>query len=218
MSVTSPDTGELFIFRIIKSLATNPDRTWANSYEFRAESFPTTANLLDLLSTLVVFEQSMTVTSTIFLRGSVSTWTPDSTPYDPESFISTTLTASGVQTDTGNQLPLQTCLSVSRNVIGGRLGHLFFRNFLRESEVSSPAGVAKLDDRAAQQSVLDDALDSSGLLAHLAEAGTTPLTMVMINKDGTNVRPVMNLRVAGVAQVPIDHKWYNRRSGPVVTD
>lgn len=218
MSVTDPEAGELFVYRITKSLAANPERRWANSYEFIAVEAGSTSDLLTLMTTIINFEATMSLATTRFERGTVSTWVADSHPYDPTAFLSTTLTASGVQTDTGNGLNLQTCLSVARDVIGGRVGHLFLRNFLRESDVSAPSGVSKLDDRAAQQTLLETAIIDTNFDTYMEEGLSRPFCMVMINKDGSNMRRVQHLRVAGVAQVPINHKWYNRTTGPVVTE
>lgn len=212
MPVTSFDADERFIFRVTKSLATNPDRQWGNTYEFRAVTSGSTDELLTLGVALVEFEQTMSMTAVVFDRLLISTWTPDSVPYDPAAFIATSLTGVGARGGLADLQPLTQCLSITRQATSGRFGHIFLRGFLLEDDTSAPAGKPVLTSRSSIQTSLDSALTDSGLAAYIGAGGHVALQMVMISADGSNTRDVVNLRVQGVAQLPLDHAWFNRRT------
>jgi len=216
MPVTSFVSDDLFVFRVIKSHVNNPDRKWANSYEFRATAGGDEGDLLDLGEIIVNYERALSYTVINFDRLLISTWSEDSKPYDPEAFISSTLTALG-QAEAGSELlALNTCMSVTRQAASGRFGHLFYRGMLSEGQVGSPAGKSVLTNRTANQTNLDNALSSSGLDDYIGNPATGPFQLVLVNKDGSQVRPVINLRVQGVSTVPMDHTWFNRTKPPTV--
>jgi len=212
MTVLSIAADDLFVMRVTKYLSSNPSNTWQNSYEFQATAVGTEADLLELANQLVIFEAGMHKDVVVFDRALISTWEADSVPYNPETFISSTLTAVGAVGDSTTIMPLDKTLSIARVAGYGRVGHIFLRGALDEDDVSAPAGTSKLDDRAALQTRLDTALTTSGLTDYV---GTTPVAgfrMVMVNAAGTQIRPIVQLRVQGVGSVPTDHAWFNRTS------
>jgi len=211
MSVTTYEAGAKFVIRVTKYLSTNPDNKWANSYEFRALESGGEAELLTLGEALVDFEAIFHHTAVTFDRILISTWEPDSVPYNPAVFIASTLTAAGGNTSGGDLLPLDKCLSVARVAATGRFGHLFYRGALTEADTVAPAGKSVLGDRPAMQTIIDDAITTSGLDAFLG-GGATSHEMVLINADGDQVRRVNQLNVQGVATIKTDHKWFNRSS------
>jgi len=212
MTVLSYDSGDIFTVRIVKYLAANPSNKWANSYEFRATLAGSTDELLALGTALVSFEGGMHRTIVRFDRLLISTWEADSVPYDPATFLSTTLSASGSYTGTGDAEPLQMALSVTRQAQSGRFGHLFYRGFLGEGDVTSPAGIPTLVTPDDIQDQIDGQLTLTGLADYIGAAPAGAFGMVMVNRDGTQVRPVTGLRAQGVSSVPLDHAWFNRTS------
>jgi len=210
MPVSSYAADDLFVFRVIKRLATNPDRSWANTYEFRAVAAGSEDELLALGTALALFESKMSLTWVEYTRLIISTWAPDSVPYNPEAFISTSLTLSGVKTPTSDQQPLTMALSVARQVASGRFGHIFLRGVLQETDTVAPAGKSILTSRPIYQGLLNTAQDDAGLLDYIGLAPSAGLQMVMVGKTDAEVRPVINLAVQGVTQLPVDHTWYNR--------
>lgn len=212
MTVLAFEEGDLFTFTVTKYLATNPDNVWENRYEFEALAASGESELLGLGGILVNFESVFHLDSVVFSRLLISTWTPDSVPYNPEAFVSTSLTAVGATESGSNPLGLSNCLSVTRQARSGRFGHIFYRGVLTEDVVQAPAGKTILNDRAATQGVLDGAVESSGLDAYLGTSPTAALHMVMVSADGSQIRGVTGLFVQGVAQVKADHKWFNRRT------
>jgi len=212
MPVTSFEAEALFTIRIIKHHNLNPERHFANTYEFRAVAGGDEGDLLDVGSRMVAFERAMSVTTTVFDRLLISTWSPDSVPYDPAAFISSALTVSGTRVIGGDVQPLTTVLSIARVCATGRFGHLFLRNALLESDTQAPAGKAVLVDRPTTQAQLDSAITTSDIGDYLGLAPSGSMGMVLVNADGDQVRPVIGLSVVGVTQMPVDHAWYNRSS------
>jgi len=210
MSVIAYDTGDVFVYRITKYLSTNPDNKWVNSYEAQAVAGGTEDELLALGVALVDFEATIVHTGVVFDRLLISTWEPDSSPYDPTTFISSPLTAVGARDAGGAELePLVQCLDVRRETASGRFGHIFYRGVLFEGDVEAPAGKAVLTDRPAMQTLIDNALSSSSLEIYVGGSSTT-LKICMKGKLDDDPRLVTQFRVGQVATVRQDHKWFNR--------
>jgi len=212
MSVATFVSGDAFIYRVVKHLITNPDNTWVNTYEFTADISGSEGALLTLGTALVNFEIGIHYETTIFDRLIISTWEPDSVPYDPLAFISTSLTGIGDQAVTSDALGLNQVLSVTRVATSGRFGHLFYRNCVAEEDVAAPAGVTRLNDRAFFQARIDAALGSSGLDAYIGVGATEALKLAMVGSTLASARVVVGLTVQGMSTVPLDHKWFNRTS------
>lgn len=210
MSVTDIATGDKFIYRVVKSHSANPDRKWANSYEFQTVNVVTEVQLLALGVALVNFEIAIHLGIVVFEKLIISTWEADSVPYDPTSFISTTLTGSGAFGGAGDPIGLTQPLVVARAASYGRNGHLFYRGALTESMVESPAGKTILTDKPGVQDTIGDGLSSSGLGDYIGVTPEEDLRMVLVSADGTQVRPAINLIVQGVTTLPVDHAWFNR--------
>jgi len=210
MSVTSYEIGARFVYRTIKSLTTNPADSWVNSYEFKATVAGAEGELLTLGNVLIDFEKAFHRDTVQFTQFTISTWEPDSVPYDPLAFISVPLSTAGTVGPVGDNLSLDKALSVARVPLSGRFGHIFYRGVLNEADTEAPAGRSILTDLASTNSTIGDAITDSGLDAYIG-AGSSPLQMVMINADGTQVRDVLGLVVRGVATLPTDHAWFNRR-------
>lgn len=214
MPVTGGETGELFRVTIVKYLATNPDRKWANNYEVRSKETFTAGQLNQLGLVLVDFEKEMHLLTVQFDRLRISTWEEDSVPYDPTTFSSLPLTGTGVVEIGGDQAsPLNQCLDVGRIPASGRFGHIYYRGALKEGNISAPAGKAVLTDPAAIATALANAVGLSELFNYLAGGGGE-FELVMIDKTGTQVRPVISLQRRGVATLPLDHAWFNRTPAP----
>lgn len=213
MPILTYTNGARFIFRITKFHNANPDRKWANTYEFVAAGSGAETNLLALGTTLVQFESAIHYGAILFDRLLISTWEEDSHPYDPNTLIASPLTAAGSLTSLGTQVePINFCFDVRRFCPSGRYGHIFYRGALAESDVEAPSGRAQLADRAAMQGRIDDAISSSGLDAYIGVGGGD-FALSLISKDGTSARTVLSLQAAGVSVVPYNHKWFNRHPG-----
>jgi len=211
MSVVDFVASDLFILRIVKYLATNPDNKWVNSYEFTALADGTTTELLALAGDFVQFEAAIHDDGVKFDRAIVSTWAPDSVPYDPTAFLTVPLTQVGLISDITNEnVALGMAFRVKRNPVSGRFGNLFYRGVLHENQVSAPAGVPILSDAASMTTLVDGAIASSEIDAYMGALPDGPFALSMIDAAGTIIRRVTSLVVGGVSLIKQDHQWFNR--------
>jgi hypothetical protein len=211
MSILEITTGDLFVFRVIKYLAANPANKWVNSYEFAATDESDVTVPILLAGIIVDFEAALHSALVSFDHVTASTWTADSVPYDPTSFLSIPLTQVGLRPALGPELvPLGMALRVNRVPVSGRFGNLFYRGCLSESETSSPAGLPILTSAAGIQTLIDSAMTDSGLSAYVEDAGLGKMKMSMIDATGTTIRQVTQLVASGVSLIKQDHQWYNR--------
>ena len=210
MSVLTFATNDRFVVRVIKHYSTNPARQWSNSYELVANESGELTDLTDVGNTVIGFETLIHNTFTVLDRLTISTWSADSVPYDPDVFYVQPIDDAGTRDTSGELEPITTCWSVSRDPASGRLGHLFYRGVLAQADTEAPAGITVLSDPTAMATLLSDSLDSSNLGRYLGLAATEPLSVAMVNKTGTNTRLVAAFSSAGVVQLPVDHAWFNR--------
>lgn len=214
MSTLVFNTGDLFRFTVIKYLTANPDRKWSNNYEMRAKVDGVTSDLTAVGMDLVDFERTITYDLAMFDRVRISTWEPDSTPYDPSVFISLPLAAAGTKASAGGQLlALNVCLDIGRVPLTGRFGHLYYRAALSEAMVVSPAGKWVLNDIASVDDSIQVALDSSTVDEYIDGTSST-FEMVMVGQTEGSARQIAALTARGVATVPFDHAWFNRTTTP----
>lgn len=210
MSVLTFATNDRFVVRVIKHYSTNPARQWSNSYELVANESGELTDLTDVGNAVIGFETLIHNTFTVLDRLTISTWSADSVPYDPDVFYVQPIDDAGTRDTSGELEPITTCWSVSRDPASGRLGHLFYRGVLAQADTEAPAGITVLSAPTAMATLLSDSLDSSNLGRYLGLAATEPLSVAMINKTGTNTRLVAAFSSAGVVQLPVDHAWFNR--------
>lgn len=221
MSVIEPVVGEGFVFTLTKALVANPAIRWRNTYEafFDGDGNLGSAALEDLAAALLEFEKTIHLTGVQFVQTTISTYAEDSTPYDPESFITIPHPADtvGVRTIGQSQpLDLTAAFYVRRQVPTGRQGKLFYRGVLGENDVEAPAGVMRLSSVSGMQSLIDGALNSSDLSQYLYPTATDSLMLSMTStpSPGNTIhRQIMNLLAAGATRVSGDHRWYNVGGG-----
>jgi hypothetical protein len=210
MTVTSFSEGDLFVFRVVKYLSTNPANKWANSYEFQATAAGDSVTLNLLASILVLYERDLHHNVVKFDHVLVSTWEVDSVPYDPSTFLSIPQTAEGGVGPVADLLPLDKALSVARVPTSGRFGHIFYRGVLGEDEVEAPAGKSVFTSFSEVNGRVMSAVTENELDAYLGNPASAPMQMVMVDKTGSIVRNVTALTALGVSTIPTDHKWFNR--------
>lgn len=214
MSVADYSPDDLFILRIKKVLLTNPDNAWVNSYELKANVAGSEADLLTMAMKFVTYERFLHHVGTHFVQITVSTWVEDSVPYNPESFISSPISLLGGRVTSTDILPLATAWSVTRVAASGRFGHVFYRGALVENDTNAPAGKAVFVSAGAMNTLLDDAVVDGDIADYLGAASAGAFQLVMVNKDGSQVRPVIGFVSQGLTALPTDHAWFNRTTTP----
>lgn len=210
MTLETFNIDDRFVIRLKKNLLTNPDNSWVNSYEFVATNSGEAGELLAAALRILDFEKLLHAPVVRFSQLTVSTWVEDSKPYDPTAFISTPLSDVGGRTKAQDLLPLNQTWGVTRVCATGRFGHLFLRGCLFEDDVTAPAGKAVFSNLSAIASDLSAAITTSTMDGLFTGAPSEVIRMCLINKTGTQVRPVVGLSAGGVSAVPQDHAWFNR--------
>lgn len=212
MSVLDITSGDLFTVRIFKNLVTNPLNEWSNSYEVKAYDTLSSVDLLVEVRALVRFEKAIHKDVVQFTRMVVSTWEPDSVPYDPASFVVDPLTGQGAVGPVGDNLALNQVLVVKRNPVSGRSGHIFYRGVLNEADTEAPAGRLVLSDPSGTADTIETALTDADVSNLYGVTPSNGVGLVMISADGSQVRVVNSLTASGCTTLPTDHAWFNRTS------
>lgn len=211
MSLAEPSPLELFTLQIHKNLTTNPEQTWVNTYEIQASGdSPTYAELSACADRIVAFEANIHFDVVQFDHYVLSTFVPDGQPYNPASFTSVPLNTFGTRAVGDDMLALTICFYMRRNVQFGRDGRLFYRGVLQESNVSAPAGDWVLDDPALfDTQVVQPAVAASDIDLHYF-VGAAPTKLVMASTTTDNVRVIGSLVTAGVAEKPLNNKYFRK--------
>ncbi len=134
MSVENPTSGEVFTVRSYKQyLATQ----WANTYEIRCtDDDAERSDLVNAALAIVNAERAIHLNFVNFFRAVISTYQPDSRPYNPSSFTTIDFSLQGQVSSSGsNSLPLTTCVFARFTAEGGRSGKRFYRGCLTEGDV-----------------------------------------------------------------------------------
>jgi hypothetical protein len=138
MTLATITQGEVLTVRVYKQ---SLGYLWANNYEVEATqdiANPSTA-LEFLASRIVELERGLHLSGAIIDRVAISTYVPDSQPYNPNTLAIFPFSVPGTRTGPGSVLALEACLFVRRNVIFGRDGRLLYRGCLTDQQVSSSA-------------------------------------------------------------------------------
>jgi hypothetical protein len=202
MPVNNVLADEVFTVRIYKRLE---GQEWANSYEVQAtqaSSEPTTA-IGNLRAWLVGLERSIHLTDVFFDRITISTYQPDSQPYDPTRFVSFPISEAGQRARSGDALSLAICLFVRREPGFGRAGKLLYRGVLQEGDVAGYRSGLLTPSINTIQNAVSAAWSARPQFWRLVMASGTPTP--------TDVREVINLRVSALTVVKkLDNRYFDR--------
>ncbi|MQJ21701.1 hypothetical protein EI020_24160, partial [Escherichia coli] len=135
MPILNPTANEVFVVRSYKVFQ---GTVWANNYEIRVTSDSvTTAGLQQAALNIVNAERQFHFDFVEFWKHVISTYVPDSVPYNPLSFISvnTSLNGQRVFSQATEALPFSTCVFVRFTSLTGRPGKRYYRGCLLEQDV-----------------------------------------------------------------------------------
>jgi hypothetical protein len=214
VSALNPQSGEVLKVTVVKNHVNDVSDKFVSGYEFQAKVQDLgPLGVENLVDAVVLFEKAMARNTIEFDRAVVSTWVEEPGGYDPSQFVVFDLGGFGDLVP-ADDLPLEACLLVRREVSSGRQGRLFVRGFLIEQDVEAVAGKWQLSNPAGVGTVLGTAVTSSGLDQYM---GPTAVEFQMVlhgaNKTGTlYTRPVQGLAAAGVTWASRSRKHYNRGS------
>lgn len=208
MTVISINDGELFTVRIYKSSA---GQVWANTYEIQAIAGQTGTEALwtQAVDDLVRLEATLHFRAVNFDRVVVSTWVPDSRPYNPDNFTVFPVSRTGLRTPNQGVLPLTSALFVRRNAIVGRDGKLFYRGAVDAGYLASSYPIPRLSPDTI--SILQQELNNWFSQYHPL-AGAFRLVMIGVNRaNQIHIRPVVSLAVSErVVSKKLDNRWFDR--------
>jgi hypothetical protein len=211
--ITSFDDGDRFIFRVYSDLGSTQGPRWSNSYEAYAHAGGSITDLTALGGKLALFNQGMSGSDVRITGYSVSTWVPDSTPYNPENFyVSPALNLTGSRT-MSDPIDLDVCLDVRRSVALGRSGNIYLRGALDEADVERSGSKYTLTDPQGLDVIFNAVLAATHLPYYYLGGTMVPIWLGLIGANiiGTvYTRGLTNIAIRGVTIVPMNHRWYNQ--------
>lgn len=214
MSVLDFAENARFTCVVASRLAASPSVRWNNTYELQAQVAGTYDELVVAAEALASFHQLMTFSSIETEEIRVSTWQPDSHPYDPSAFFIQPVHGTGAISTIGIEpLPLKDVLFIERVVTIGRQGKLFLRGALAKTDVTGTYDKWQLSAPGSIASRMEDAIETSGLdTMFRGGASTTGIRLNLINLAGETIvnRPVESFAVSGVASVKLNHKYFDK--------
>jgi hypothetical protein len=206
MTLRNIAQGEVVTVRIYKQFA---GYLWANNYEVAATtnvSDPVVA-LQELADRLVTLERNIHLRGVFIDRVTISSYAPDSQPYDPDTLATFPYTLEGVRNYNGEAVPLELCLFVRRNTNFGRDGRLLYRGCLSEGDITAPSFRSLLTSaaRSSFQSILDTwQQQGPGSVWVLVMASGTP--------NPTSIRRVISLQASEKVVVKkFNNRYFRRR-------
>lgn len=205
--------------RIFKAWnTTDLSRSWVNNYEINTSSALNPPDLVPVLNTLVAAEKVIHWNFINFLQATISTWEPDSKPYNPLSFLTVPLSGGGSAgaPTAATVLDSNVCLMVRFQADTGRSGRRFYRGQLDEPNVDTQ-GDGKFV-LASTSGFLDSGANMNSFRTALAPllpggAGIGKL-MLMYAKPGiTSVqRAVTAIHTGGIVVNKRNHRYFDRRA------
>jgi hypothetical protein len=166
---------------------------WANNYE--VQSLENIANPGFVLTTLadrfVALERPLHSTSVTIDRVVISSYAPDSRPYNPDALATYAYNVAGQRTSNSDAVALEVCLFVRRITEFGRSGRLLYRGCLFESDIGTFGyrGVLSSNALSSLRNTINQWYQQGlGELWRLVMASGYP--------NPTNIRPILRLEVA----------------------
>jgi hypothetical protein len=206
MTLRNIAQGEVVTVRIYKQFG---GYLWANNYEVAATTNvpDPVVSLQELADRLVTLERNIHLRGVFIDRVTISSYAPDSQPYDPDTLATFPYTLEGVRNYNGEAVPLELCLFVRRNTNFGRDGRLLYRGCLSEGDITAPSFRSLLTSaaRSSFQSILDTwQQQGPGSVWVLVMASGTP--------NPTSIRRVISLQASEKVVVKkFNNRYFRRR-------
>jgi len=212
MSILTYDPLDKFIIRCYKQLSDDPQERWANTWEIVATTGGTLGELQACANRILAFEQGMHGTHVYFKQYTISTWEPDSIPYNPENLFVQPMNVQGSR-DMDNPMTLEACLMLKRGVTSGRDGRVYLRGALDEEDVQREGRYWTLTDAAGMASAMAAVVTASHIDYHYA-GGIQALKIALVGSalggGVTWARQITGLSIGGAVTNDLTHRWYNQ--------
>ncbi len=208
---------DLMRISVFKNWLTTSTMGWVNTYEFSgANTFgPMDGTWLQVVDSIVMAEQILHLTSVVFNRAVIATWTEDGTPYNPYSFVTVPLSGSGSRVPgTSDPLDLNAVYNVRKAVGSGRNGKLAYRGVLIESDVDATlSGSWVLSPGGPLQELGTVFGPYESRMGDTMSGGILDVDMSLISvippATATVVRSVIDLVPAGVTFNKRNHRYFD---------
>lgn len=208
-------------------------KPWDNTYEIvtngsieSVADLPTNAQerllLLSAAGAIANYERTFHLETTYFNRVGVSTWEPDSTPYNGDELVTLPLSLNGLRAipSLSEALGLDDTLFVRRQPQLGQLGKIMYRGVLLESDsVVSAQGLKTLNGASPLANggslwTTAVALIGVGLIDWRDQGGDEWAFAMIHNPTSETVvaRPLVNFVPAGITPLKLNKKHYNKAS------
>jgi hypothetical protein len=206
MTLRNITLGEVVSVRVYKFFG---GYLWANNYEVQSATNMTdpVEPLQELSDRIVALERALHLSDITIDRVTISSYAPDSQPYDPEALATYPYNQFGQRTYSGDVLPLEACLFVRRNTTYGRDGRLFYRGCLSESDVGTRGyrGVLTTTALASIRNIINS-WSQQGLGANWR------FVMAFGTPNPTNIRGVTRLEPSEkVVYKKLNNRYFRRR-------
>jgi hypothetical protein len=183
--------------------------SWANNYEVEAlQDITNSSTALEFLAQrIALLERDLHIGGVIIDRVTISTYVPDSRPYNPNTLATFPLSITATRQAPSEVLPLELCLFVRRNTTFGRDGRLLYRGCLFEADMvaTSFRPLLAASSVTSLQSIITN-WQSIGLGNEFRLVMASGFPVV------NNVRPVNNLQVSEKIVVKKFNNRYFRRN------
>ena len=212
MSLVVPSINELFILRCTSYDESNPEKKWNNLQEIVCLNGTDIEGLQGIATAYGNFISLMSQITTFTEKVTVSTFMPDTNPYNAnEFFVQPIGLPGGRAISSGDQLPLSVSLYLSKNVLTGHRGKLFVRGMLKESDVVFGGPLFALNNVGSMQVLVNAALTDSAFGLYVGqEASGLTACMASYRSGVTTIRPITSFQVSGVRNVSLNHKYFTR--------
>lgn len=207
MSLLEPGVGEQFTLRIKKVHSARPDTPWYNSYELVNNTAATLGELHTACLNIVEFEQELHRQTTVFTQYTLSSWEPDSDPYNPDVFVTVPLTRTGAVSALDQAESLETCWRVAWQPVTGRVGFRLYRNCLSEGDVTAPAGRKIFENGAAMGLRLLNAVSDANIGPYF-NGGPGDVHFAMLS--ATSIRLIVGVNLGGITLKKLDNRHFDR--------
>jgi len=209
--ITTFNIGDPFIVRVRSSLATNRRVRWWNTYEMRAINAGSIEDIVATGNVIADFQAKVCYNYVYVDQFTVSSWVPDSHPYNPLGFTTQTVNQLG-ENPLGVKLPvaLRQTLFLSRDVSTGLQGKLFLRGALSNEDIETQDGEWELVGPGLIEADLLAAMASSGLDDLIAPGTPASFFALALIGDDLETRFLTGLSVKGTADVKMNHKYFDR--------
>jgi len=182
---------------------------WANNYEIQATTNITNpeVSLQQVADRIVTLERNLHLSAVIIDRVTISSYAPDSLPYNPDALATFPYSVFATRNQGGEFLPLEMCLFVRRNTGFGRDGRLLYRGCLTEVDMNATGFRPLLT-----QSTVSSLQSIINTWAQQGLGSEFVLVMASGVPNPTSIRGVVGLQVSEKIVVKkVNNRYFRRR-------